>query len=96
MEPNSGAGTPTPTKKNRGFAAMDPDKQRAIASQGGKTAHTRGTAHRFSPAEAAKAGKKGGMARHNRTSVVKSVHPTGGIAGQVLPNDEADVDRGMR
>ena len=46
----------------RGFAAMDPAKQREIASKGGKAAHQKGTAHEFSPDEARVAGKKGGDA----------------------------------
>jgi uncharacterized protein len=45
---------------NRGFAAMDPSKQREIASKGGKAAHAKGTAHEFTPDEARVAGKKGG------------------------------------
>jgi len=44
----------------RGFAAMERDKQRAIASKGGKAAHEKGTAHEFTPDEARQAGKKGG------------------------------------
>jgi len=44
----------------RGFAAMDLDKQRQIASKGGKAAHEKGTAHRFTPEEARQAGRKGG------------------------------------
>ncbi len=47
----------------RGFAGMDPDKQREIASKGGRAAHERGTAHEFTPEEAAEAGRKGGQAR---------------------------------
>ncbi|HSU72913.1 MAG TPA: KGG domain-containing protein [Candidatus Binatia bacterium] len=49
--------------RKRGFAAMDPEKQREIASQGGKAAHERGTAHEFTPEEAREAGRKGGQAR---------------------------------
>ncbi len=45
---------------NRGFAAMDPAKQREIASKGGKAAHAKGTAHEFTSDEARVAGKKGG------------------------------------
>lgn len=45
---------------NRGFAAMDPAKQKEIASKGGKAAHAKGTAHEFTPDEARVAGKKGG------------------------------------
>src|SRR5437588_11585663 len=51
-------------KSTRGFAAMDPEKQRAIASKGGKAAHAKGTAHRFTPEEASEAGRKGGKAAH--------------------------------
>ena len=48
-------------KRSRGFAAMDEDQQRRIASKGGKAAHERGTAHEFTPAEARRAGKRGGQ-----------------------------------
>jgi general stress protein YciG len=48
-------------KKPRGFAAMDPEKQRQIASKGGKIAHERGHAHEFTPEEAREAGRKGGQ-----------------------------------
>ncbi len=54
----------TPPRKPRGFAAMDRDKVRAIASKGGKAAHVAGTAHQFSSDEARKAGEKGGNAPH--------------------------------
>lgn len=47
----------------RGFASMDPARQRQIASQGGRAAHQKGTAHEFSPEEARAAGRKGGLAR---------------------------------
>ena len=49
---------------NRGFAGMDEDKQRKIASEGGKAAHEKGTAHEFSSQEAREAGRKGGEASH--------------------------------
>lgn len=52
-----------PGTSNRGFAAMDDQKQRQIASQGGKAAHKKGTAHEFSSEEAREAGRKGGQAR---------------------------------
>jgi len=48
--------------EQRGFAAMDEEKQRQIASKGGKAAHEKGTAHEFTPDEARQAGKKGGEA----------------------------------
>jgi len=56
----------TPERKPRGFAAMDRDKVRAIASKGGRAAHAQGTAHRFTSEEARLAGIKGGVAPHVR------------------------------
>lgn len=53
---------------NRGFASMDEDKQREIASQGGKAAHEKGTAHEFSSEEAREAGRKGGQNSHGGNS----------------------------
>jgi general stress protein YciG len=53
-------------KSNRGFAGMDQEKQRAIASKGGKAAHAKGTAHKFTPEEARIAGRKGGQAAHQK------------------------------
>src|SRR3989338_6103402 len=47
-------------KSNRGFASMDEEEQRKIASKGGKAAHEKGTAHEFTSEEAREAGRKGG------------------------------------
>jgi general stress protein YciG len=44
----------------RGFASMDDEKQREIASEGGRAAHQKGTAHEFDSREAREAGRKGG------------------------------------
>lgn len=55
-------------KGMRGFASMSPDKQRQIASIGGKAAHKKGTAHQWTSEEARIAGQKGGRARLKRTS----------------------------
>jgi general stress protein YciG len=54
--------TTNTNKSDRGFASMDPDKQRAIASKGGKAAHAQGRAHEFTPEEARLHGRKGGIA----------------------------------
>ncbi len=56
----------TTTGRPRGFAAMDREKVKAIASKGGKAAHVAGTAHTFTPEEAKQAGLKGGKAPHVR------------------------------
>lgn len=49
-------------KAKRGFAAMTAEKQRGIASKGGRAAHEAGTAHEWTAKEASDAGKKGGRA----------------------------------
>ncbi|HYF20601.1 MAG TPA: KGG domain-containing protein [Ramlibacter sp.] len=48
----------------RGFAAMDPQRQREIASLGGRAAHQSGHAHEFTTEEARAAGKKRHAARN--------------------------------
>ena len=40
---------------------MSPEKQREIASKGGRAAHAKGTAHEWSSGEARDAGRKGGQ-----------------------------------
>lgn len=62
--------TETPNERRpralRGFAAMSAERQRSIASMGGRAAHARGTAHAFTPEEARRAGAKGGRVAHAR------------------------------
>jgi uncharacterized protein len=53
-------------KEDRGFASMDRAKQREIASKGGKATHQKGTAHEWTSEEARDAGRKGGIASHQR------------------------------
>lgn len=53
--------SPATMKSRRGFASMDPARQREIASMGGKQAHLEGTAHVFTSEEAREAGRKGGQ-----------------------------------
>lgn len=48
-------------KERRGFASMSPEKQREIASKGGRAAHEKGTAHEWTADEARAAGRKGGQ-----------------------------------
>ena len=47
--------------QRRGFASMSADKQREIASKGGRAAHQKGSAHEWTPDEARAAGRKGGQ-----------------------------------
>lgn len=67
-------------KKPRGFAAMDPEKQREIASKGGKIAHLRGNAHEFTPEEAREAGRKGGRAVSKDRKHMARIGRRGGAA----------------
>jgi general stress protein YciG len=53
--------------ERRGFASMDCDKQREIASKGGKAAHVKGTAHEWTSEQARDAGRKGGQASAQRS-----------------------------
>jgi general stress protein YciG len=57
---NAGSSRPPGAKSNRGFASMDRERQREIASKGGRAAHEKGTAHEWTPDEAREAGRKGG------------------------------------
>lgn len=55
----SGGGT-----SNRGFASMDEEKQREIASKGGKSVPPEERSFSKDPSLAAEAGRKGGQASH--------------------------------
>jgi general stress protein YciG len=57
----SGGEQPVRRKERRGFASMSPEKQREIASKGGRAAHLKGTAHEWTSEEARSAGRKGGQ-----------------------------------
>jgi hypothetical protein len=48
----------TAAPRLRGFAAMSPEDRRRLGSKGGKTAHERGTANKFTPESASVAGRK--------------------------------------
>jgi len=60
--PNSGTtDLVSPSKGKRGFGSMSPEKQREIASKGGRAAHMKGTAHEWTTETARAAGRKGGQ-----------------------------------
>ena len=71
--------TSTGTSK-RGFASMDPQRKREIASKGGRAAHEKGTAHEFSPEEARHAGRKGGEVVSRKRDHMASIGRKGGEA----------------
>jgi len=53
---NQGSKNQQSDTSNRGFASMDPERQREIASEGGRAAHASGNAHEFTSEEARRAG----------------------------------------
>jgi len=62
-------GSSTGSKQSaRGFASMDPQRQREIASEGGRAAHQKGTAHEFTSEEARRAGSMSHKNDGNRQS----------------------------
>ena len=64
-------------KERRGFASMSPEKQREIASKGGRAAHEKGTAHEWTADEARSAGRKGGqVSRGGRGRLIMSPEGT--------------------
>ena len=83
---------------NRGFASMDPAKQRAIAAEGGRAAHAQGVAHEFDSEEARAAGRKGGQARSNRSAMAAMGNSSGSgnAASSSSDRDMQGADRGER
>lgn len=90
-----------PEPKPRGFAAMDPTKQRQIASLGGTIAHERGRAREFTAEEARAAGSKGGRAVSQDRLHMSRIGSLGGkararryspgVSGYQAPPRESDV-----
>lgn len=64
----------------RGFASMDVERQRQIASEGGRAAHARGTAHEFDSNEAREAGRKGGVVVSQKPGHMAAIGRRGGLA----------------
>ena len=74
-------------KADRGFASMDRNRRRDIASKGGKAAHLKGTAHEWTVEEAREAGRKGGATAHRR----RQMQPENGeIPGEARPRGVDD------
>lgn len=71
--------------RDRGFASMDREKQRAIASKGGKAAHAKGSAHEWTVDEARDAGRKGGSAGRRGPA------RTPDVSDATVPADKTDA-----
>jgi general stress protein YciG len=54
-------------QQRRGFAAIDPEKRRELASRGGKAAHAQGKARKWTLEQARAAGALGGKASHSKS-----------------------------
>jgi general stress protein YciG len=82
-------------KERRGFASMSPEKQREIASKGGRAAHQKGTAHEWTSEEARSAGRKGGqISRGGRGRLVDDSSPSmenEGTAPGMMPGSPEDI-----
>lgn len=61
---------------------INPERQRAISSLGGKAAHAKGTAHEYTSAEAVEAGRKGGRAAWALQRAYKFTSETASAAGR--------------
>jgi general stress protein YciG len=80
-------------KERRGFASMSPEKQREIASKGGRAAHEKGTAHEWSVDEARSAGRKGGqVSRGGRGRLIPSEPMTPAPGGAVADQQPGRSD----
>ena len=78
--------TTTERKERRGFASMSAEKQREIASKGGRAAHEKGTAHEWTADEARNAGRKGGqVSRGGRGRLISPSDTTTPLPG---PGDD--------
>jgi uncharacterized protein len=75
---------------SRGFASMDPARQREIAAQGGRAAHQKGTAHEFTPEEARRAGSMS----HKNSQSARSA--SSGGANQNAGNQASAASQGAQ
>ncbi len=66
----------------RGFASMDPEKQRAIAQKGGKSVPNEKRSFAQNPLLAAEAGRKGGMSVSPAKRSFSQNHDLASVAGR--------------
>lgn len=87
---NQGGKNQQSDTSNRGFASMDPERQREIAAEGGRAAHASGNAHEFTSEEARKAGSMS----HKNDGNQQSGGGTRGSGGGNQQSDQASGSRG--
>lgn len=68
---------------------MTPEQRREIASKGGKSAHEKGTAHKWDSTEAKAAGAKGGLAVSEDREYMAEIGRRGGRSKAAGAEDES-------
>ncbi|SRR5258706_9476514 len=77
----------------RGFASMDREQRRQIASKGGKAAHRLGRAHKYTSEQAREAGRKGGIAVSQNRDHMAQIGRKGGHAVSSDRDHMAEIGR---
>lgn len=81
-------------QSNRGFASMDSDRQREIASEGGRAAHASGNAHEFDSQEAREAGSKSHGGQGGGQGGNQGSSNQGGNQGSQSTRSQSNQDQG--
>lgn len=87
---------PGSSTSKRGFASMDEERQREIASEGGRAAHASGHAHQFTSDEARRAGQKGGEAVSANREHMAAIGRKGGEASHGRRGDTRSDRSGQK
>ena len=80
------------SERPRGFARLTPEQRRALGSKGGRTAHERGTANKFTSDIASRAGKiphQKGTAHHWTSEQAREAGRKGGVAARKTRAEKA-------
>ncbi len=80
-------------KQQKGFAVMPKERQREIASAGGRAAQAKGAAHRFTPEEAKAAGQIGGRSVSENREHMSEIGRRGGLAVSRDTEHMAEIGR---
>ena len=75
---------------------MSPEKQREIASKGGRAAHEKGTAHEWTADEARNAGRKGGQVSRGGRGRLDRAQTDPAIRRRPAPDEAASGERFVR
>ena len=84
---------PSGVRPLRGFAAMDKTRRQEIASRGGRSAHAKGKAHRFTPDEARDAGRIGGASVSKDRAHMSTIGRIGGQKSTSHHRTEPEIER---